>query len=65
MLGSGRRFHLDGHVGRVKQAFEAAGVWNNTFIVWTSDNGGCASERSFLLYLPMLLCSCLISKRCT
>ena len=42
-----RRFHIDGHVGRIKQALEVAGVWNNTLIVWTSDNGGYASHLFF------------------
>eukprot|EP00750_Incisomonas_marina_P001269 INCI1106.2.p1 GENE.INCI1106.2~~INCI1106.2.p1 ORF type:complete len:597 (+),score=61.47 INCI1106.2:143-1933(+) len=37
---SAMMFHIDGHVGRIKQALEVAGVWNNTLIVWTSDNGG-------------------------
>ena len=34
------RLHQDDHVGRLREALEGAGMWNNTVLVWTSDNGG-------------------------
>lgn len=32
--------YIDGHIGSVVAALQAKGIWNNTLLVLTSDNGG-------------------------
>lgn len=42
--------HLDEAVGRIIQALKDKGVWQNTLLVFTSDNGGSTVENNDLKY---------------
>jgi len=49
--------YLDAVVGNVATALQDAGLWNNTLMVWSSDNGGAVELTTGMkVGFPLFFC---------